>query len=193
MEFREKVPVPTFQVFDVIFADMEERTAGVREPEVERIASSVFGQQDGTHIRPTIAGGTDDAGRVVVRPVVDDDQLEADRNRLDVRTNGRSEKVAAIPVQQDGAERWVSASAQGPCLLLIRQLTAHGFCVLGNEPADVMYKVDAPYNPRTERGILWCDADLAVKWPVADPIVSDRDAALPWLSELGQTVGPVGG
>ena len=78
-------------------------------------------------------------------------------------------------------------------LLWIPAGFAHGFCVLGDEPADVMYKVDAPYNPRTERGILWRDADLAIKWPVADPIVSDRDAALPWLSELGQTVGPVGG
>jgi len=67
---------------------------------------------------------------------------------------------------------------------------AHGFCVLGDEPADVMYKVDAPYNPRTERGILWRDADLAIKWPVADPIVSDRDAAFPCFpASLNTTSG----
>jgi dTDP-4-dehydrorhamnose 3,5-epimerase len=52
---------------------------------------------------------------------------------------------------------------------------AHGFCVLGAEPADVFYKVDAPYNPAGEGGIRWNDADLAISWPMSDPIVSERD------------------
>lgn len=56
---------------------------------------------------------------------------------------------------------------------------AHGFCVLGDEPADVLYKVDAPYNPAGEGGIAWDDADLAVDWPVRDPTVSPRDRGLP--------------
>jgi dTDP-4-dehydrorhamnose 3,5-epimerase len=52
---------------------------------------------------------------------------------------------------------------------------AHGFCVLGDEPADVLYKVDAPYNPRGEVGIAWDDPELAVPWPVKPTIVSARD------------------
>ncbi len=55
---------------------------------------------------------------------------------------------------------------------------AHGFCVLGNEPADVMYKVDAPYSPKTEGGILWSDAELKIEWPVSNPIVSGKDQVL---------------
>jgi dTDP-4-dehydrorhamnose 3,5-epimerase len=55
---------------------------------------------------------------------------------------------------------------------------AHGFCVLGNEPADVYYKVDAPYNPRAEGGIRWNDPDLDIDWPIASPIVSERDSGL---------------
>lgn len=59
---------------------------------------------------------------------------------------------------------------------------AHGFCVLGNEPADVVYKVDGVYNPKTEGGIRWDDPTVGVRWPVASPLVSPRDVALPGLS-----------
>ena len=60
---------------------------------------------------------------------------------------------------------------------------AHGFCVLGDEPADMLYKVDAPYNPRGEGGLHWADPDLAIHWPIADPIVSERDARLPSFAD----------
>ena len=55
---------------------------------------------------------------------------------------------------------------------------AHGFCVLGDEPADVFYKVDAPYNPAGEGGLRWDDPELAVPWPVKEPTVSGRDKGL---------------
>ncbi|MFN8634878.1 MAG: dTDP-4-dehydrorhamnose 3,5-epimerase [Chloroflexota bacterium] len=55
---------------------------------------------------------------------------------------------------------------------------AHGFCVLGDEPADLLYRVDGPYNPRGEGGIAWDDPDLAIPWPIVPTIVSDRDRAL---------------
>jgi dTDP-4-dehydrorhamnose 3,5-epimerase len=55
---------------------------------------------------------------------------------------------------------------------------AHGFCVLGDEAADVFYKVDAPYNGKAEGGIRWDDPDLAIEWPVKNPQVSTRDTAL---------------
>ena len=49
---------------------------------------------------------------------------------------------------------------------------------LGDEPADVLYKVDRPYNRETEGGILWSDLELDIKWPVERPTVSDRDRQL---------------
>ena len=52
---------------------------------------------------------------------------------------------------------------------------AHGFCVLGDEPADVFYKVDAFYNPAGEGGIAWNDPDLAIPWPLQSPTISARD------------------
>lgn len=63
-------------------------------------------------------------------------------------------------------------------LLWIPAGFAHGFCVLGNEDADVMYKVDAPYSPKTEGGICYLDPDLKITWPVQNPIVSGKDREL---------------
>jgi dTDP-4-dehydrorhamnose 3,5-epimerase len=63
-------------------------------------------------------------------------------------------------------------------LLWIPAGFAHGFCVLGDDAADVLYKVDNPYNRETESGILWNDPDLAIAWPVPNPIVSERDRQL---------------
>ena len=54
----------------------------------------------------------------------------------------------------------------------------HGFCVLGDEAADVLYKVDAPYDATGEGGIHWADPDLAIPWPVRAPIISTRDQGL---------------
>lgn len=63
-------------------------------------------------------------------------------------------------------------------LLWIPAGFAHGFCVLGDEPADVMYKVDAPYNAGGEGGLNWADPDLAIDWPIKEPTVSERDRRL---------------
>lgn len=60
---------------------------------------------------------------------------------------------------------------------------AHGFCVLDETPADLLYKVDAPYNPAGEEGILWNDPELAIPWPVDNPIVSERDQRLPTFAQ----------
>ncbi len=64
-------------------------------------------------------------------------------------------------------------------LLWIPAGFAHGFCVLGDEPADIVYKVDAPYNPAGEGGIFWADPELAITWPIRDPMLSDRDRHQP--------------
>jgi dTDP-4-dehydrorhamnose 3,5-epimerase len=63
---------------------------------------------------------------------------------------------------------------------------AHGFCVLGTEPADVVYKVDSLYNPKTEGGIHPLDPDLAIAWPVAWPQLSERDRRQPSWKQYQQ-------
>ncbi|MES2985137.1 MAG: dTDP-4-dehydrorhamnose 3,5-epimerase [Pseudomonadota bacterium] len=58
---------------------------------------------------------------------------------------------------------------------------AHGFCVLGDRPADVVYNVTATYHAAGESGIRFDDAQLAIAWPIKNPIISARDEALPSL------------
>jgi dTDP-4-dehydrorhamnose 3,5-epimerase len=73
-------------------------------------------------------------------------------------------------------------------LLWIPPGFAHGFCVLGNEDADVMYKVDAPYSPKTEGGIRFDDPELNITWPVLEgAIVSAKDRVLPTFAEYAQS------
>jgi dTDP-4-dehydrorhamnose 3,5-epimerase len=60
---------------------------------------------------------------------------------------------------------------------------AHGFCVTSDE-ADVTYKVSSYYDGATERGIAWDDPALGVQWPVAEPLVSERDRNNPRLEEI---------
>lgn len=53
---------------------------------------------------------------------------------------------------------------------------AAGFCVSG-DVAEVEYFYTALYNLAGEGVIAWNDPALAIPWPVAEPILSDRDAA----------------
>lgn len=61
---------------------------------------------------------------------------------------------------------------------------AHGFCVLGDEIADVVYKINGEYNPKSEAGLRWNSPEVGIEWPVKDPLLSHKDAILPSLSEL---------
>lgn len=80
----------------------------------------------------------------------------------------------------------VELSGENGRMLWIPHGFAHGFCVLGDEPADVLYKVDVKYNAAGETGILWNDSDIGIQWPeevLQSPIVSDKDQKLQTLKE----------
>ena len=60
---------------------------------------------------------------------------------------------------------------------------AHGFCVT-SEMAEFEYKCSEYYSPQDERGIIWNDPEIGVKWPVAEPILSQRDLKLPRFRDI---------
>ena len=61
---------------------------------------------------------------------------------------------------------------------------AHGFVTL--EPdSEIVYKCSDYYAPETEGSVLWNDPDIDIDWPtVSGPILSDKDATAPLLSDL---------
>ena len=93
--------------------------------------------------------------------------------------------IVDIRVGSPGYGKWFSVelSEHNRKSLFVPEGFAHGFQVLSDE-ADVHYKCSAEFDPATEGGIRWNDPDVAIVWPVTDPVISGRDAALPTLSEL---------
>lgn len=63
----------------------------------------------------------------------------------------------------------------------------HGFAVL-SDVADVAYLCSSTYDPATESGIAWDDPDIGVEWPIAAPLLSERDKIAPRLSELADAL-----
>ncbi|MFO7340634.1 MAG: dTDP-4-dehydrorhamnose 3,5-epimerase [Lysobacteraceae bacterium] len=60
---------------------------------------------------------------------------------------------------------------------------AHGFLVL-SERALFSYLCTAPYDKAADAGVRWNDAALAVDWPEAAPLLSDKDANAPFLEQI---------
>lgn len=58
-----------------------------------------------------------------------------------------------------------------------------GFQVLSDE-ADVCYKHEAYYAPELEGSLAWDDPQVAIPWPLPDPILSERDRTAPSLAEI---------
>jgi dTDP-4-dehydrorhamnose 3,5-epimerase len=99
---------------------------------------------------------------------------------------------AAVDIRLDSPTfgKWVgiTLSSENHRQLWVPEGFAHGFLV--RKPSLVIYKVDAPYDPRSERGVLWSDEDLAIAWPGRDPLLSDKDARAPKLRDIPHDLLP---
>jgi dTDP-4-dehydrorhamnose 3,5-epimerase len=74
--------------------------------------------------------------------------------------------------------------------LFIPEGFAHGFVVL-SDTALVSYKCTDLYAPGDEQGIAWNDPDIGIAWPVSDPLLGEKDKALPHLKDLPDDRLPV--
>jgi len=83
--------------------------------------------------------------------------------------------------------KWVGArlSEESFRQMFIPPGFAHGFCVL-SDIAEVEYKCSDFYDRADEIGARWDSA--GIEWPIKDPLLSPKDAALPTLQELRKTL-----
>jgi dTDP-4-dehydrorhamnose 3,5-epimerase len=77
-----------------------------------------------------------------------------------------------------GRHQSVVLDGDKPCWFWVPAGFAHGFCVIGEKPADVYYKTDQEYNPSGEEGLAWNDKVLNIDWPYTDPILNSKDQKL---------------
>jgi dTDP-4-dehydrorhamnose 3,5-epimerase len=60
---------------------------------------------------------------------------------------------------------------------------AHGFCVL-SDYADIIYKCTDYYAPDDEKGLAWDCPTVQIKWPIENPILSQKDLQYSGLKDL---------
>ena len=88
--------------------------------------------------------------------------------------------------------RWAAVllSAENKRHFWIPEGFAHGFAVL-SEHATFTYLCTQTYDREADAGIRWNDARLAIDWPVAEPLLSAKDAQAPFLDDVPKERLPV--
>ncbi len=81
--------------------------------------------------------------------------------------------------------KWASVNLSGSNhkSLWVPSGFAHGFASLEDNTL-VLYKTTKEYSKKDEAGIIWNDPDLAIKWPIQNPILSEKDSRHPQFKDL---------
>jgi dTDP-4-dehydrorhamnose 3,5-epimerase len=113
-------------------------------------------------------------------------QLKRPQAKLVRCVQGAIWDVAAdIRVGSPTFGRWVGAelSAATARQIYIPEGFVHGFAVL-SETAEVEYKCSDVYVPDDQISVRWNDPQLAVAWPLQEPLLSEKDAGAPFLDSI---------
>ena len=84
-----------------------------------------------------------------------------------------------------GQWRGFYLSSENHKSILVPRGFAHGFLSL-RDNSTVLYQCDGEYDKESDTGVLFCDEDIAVNWPVnvSDMIVGQRDKTLMTFKEF---------
>ncbi len=82
-------------------------------------------------------------------------------------------------------KQWIGIelSEENRLIIYIPAGFGHAFLTLSEE-AEVIYKTTEEYSPEHDTGIRWNDPDINITWGIKDPIVSEKDAKLPFLKDV---------
>ena len=61
----------------------------------------------------------------------------------------------------------------------------HGYLVI-SKTVDIIYKCTQKYYPNNQKGIIWNDPSIKIKWPIKKPILSKKDLSAVTLKENKQ-------
>lgn len=86
--------------------------------------------------------------------------------------------------------QWLSVqlSATQGNALYIPPGFAHGYQVTSHE-AVVVYKCTSYYQPEADRSITWNDPQLNITWPIAPPVLSEKDLRAPTFEAVCRQLG----
>lgn len=74
-------------------------------------------------------------------------------------------------------------SVQNGRMIYVPEGVAHGFQTIEDE-TELLYQISTYYAPEFAAGIRWNDPGIGIDWPMPKrPILSERDARLPYLDE----------
>jgi dTDP-4-dehydrorhamnose 3,5-epimerase len=73
-------------------------------------------------------------------------------------------------------------TSQNRRMLYIPGGFAHGFQCLADN-SEVFYQMSEFFFADLSRGVRWDDPTVAIKWPLPDPTLSERDQNLPLLTD----------
>jgi dTDP-4-dehydrorhamnose 3,5-epimerase len=87
-----------------------------------------------------------------------------------------------LDLRKDSATylRWVAVelNARNSLGLYIPAGLAHGFQTLEDD-TDVWYQMGEFYAPELAAGVRWNDPAFGIRWPIGNPILSDKDRSYP--------------
>jgi len=72
----------------------------------------------------------------------------------------------------------VELTAANRKMLYVAKGCAHGFQTL-EDATEVAYEISEFHSPDHGAGVRWDDPAFGIRWPLADPILSDRDRGYP--------------
>ena len=88
----------------------------------------------------------------------------------------------AVDLRQESPTylKWygVELSVQNHLALYIPKGFAHGFITL-EDSTEVLYQITDTYNPERTTGFAWNDPEVAIAWPIAPAVISEKDQSLP--------------
>jgi dTDP-4-dehydrorhamnose 3,5-epimerase len=169
-------------------------------PEVLLVEPKVFGDQRGYFLETFLSARYRDAGLPEV--FVQDNMSKSQRGVLrglhfqHPKPQGKLVMAlvgeifdVAVDVRRGSLTfgQWVGAtlSEENHHQLYVPPGFAHGFCVTSEE-AWVGYKCTAPYDPSTERSILFSDPAIGIDWPTDEPQLSEKDRAGVLLGDMAE-------